>query len=73
MKTAKVDTPYKGSWAENMANKKPVSGIINPKTLPVGFQNQQRHNNILIRLGTSGFSKQDAERALQTELAEFPA
>ena len=71
MKT-KVDTPYKGSYAEEMKNRKSVSGIIDPRTLPITFQHLQRQKNILIRLGTCGFSKEDAERAEREEFKEFP-
>jgi hypothetical protein len=72
MKKQTVDTPYKGSYADEMANRKPVSGIVDPRTLPVQFQEEQRMKNILIRLGTFGYSKDDAARAFKKELEEFP-
>lgn len=72
MKKQTVDTPFVGSWADEQKKNKSSNGLVDPRTLPVQFQEEQRRRNIEIRLGSSGYSQEDAKRAEQWELKEFP-
>lgn len=67
-----VDTPYKGSYADVMSRRPATRGLHDPRNLHVTHQQQQRLMNIQKRLGTAGYSKEDAARALREEMMEFP-
>lgn len=67
-----VDTPYAGSFAQIEQDRRQSTGLIDPKTLPVQFQEEQRRRNIQIRMGTMGCSPEIVKSATTEEFKQFP-
>lgn len=72
MKKPTVDTPYAGSYAQTRQDRQESTVLIDPRTLPVQFQEEQRLRNIRILMGTAGSSPELAEWARKEELKKFP-